>query len=179
MKRLKFNLSNLPSNKQDGISMVVTIVVLLALTTLALAATNTNQSQALMVRNAQLRLEAFNASYAEIDAQIDFVNRNNFVVNNPPAYFLALRNGAVGTAIDDKNSAVKLPRYAPAEINDIEQEVTQTNKGNCRLLGEQVGKGKEKKECTQFQIDADSTVVDTTIESQQSQVYEYVDLVET
>ena len=78
MKQLIQNATRSPmpalAHKQQGAALVITMFVLMVLTVVAISVTSTNQSQSIMVRNNQFRLESFNSSYAEIDAQVDAIN---------------------------------------------------------------------------------------------------------
>lgn len=164
------------NGRQQGASLIVTVVVLLALTSLALAATNSNQSQGLMVRNAQLRLEVFNASLAEIDAQIDAINSLNLNAG-PPDYVIALIDNPVGTIVND-STMVELPSFAKIDAQTIDQSVSQQYVGKCRVPGQQEGAGFEKIQCSQLLIDSRSELVGTSIDSPQNQIYQYQTLKE-
>lgn len=165
------------AKQQQGMSLVITIVVLLAVTSLALAATNINQSQGLMVRNAQLRLEVFNASFSEIDAQIDAINSRN-LTQGPPNYVLAMIDGAVGTTVN-KTTTVALPSYAAGDSSKITQVVSQEYVGTCKVLGQQLGEGFEKIQCSNLLIDSESTLIGTAVDSPQNQIYQYQTLKES
>lgn len=65
------NISLGRRSKQKGMAMLVVVVALLVLTLLGLSAADSGSLQSLMVRNSQLRLEAFNSSFAEIEAQLE------------------------------------------------------------------------------------------------------------
>lgn len=156
---------------QDGAALLITIVVMLALTLLALASTNSNQNQAFMVRNAQFRFETFNASYSEIDAQIDTVNRRSLALGVPD-YILYMIDNAIGTKTSAATTPA-LPHLAAAGTAYMEQSVEQEYKGACFVFDEQAGIGVEKIQCNELEIMSKSKMTDTQIESEQYQVYEY------
>lgn len=177
-KKIKVDISS----HQRGAALLITVVVMLALTILALASTNANQSQALMVRNAQFRFEMFNASYSEIDAQIRDVNARD-ITDGIPANINYLIDANPGTAL--YTDAAKNPPGAPdfdgltsISDTDIEKDVVQTYRGQCRVLGEQIGVGSEKIRCNELQIDASTKMARTEIKSDQSQIFEYQTLAE-
>jgi hypothetical protein len=175
---------NIISNRsQDGAALIITIVVLLALTVLALAATNSNQSQTLMVRNSQFRFDSFNASYTEIDGQVEAINLRDISLGVPD-YLLVLIDGAIqgiirspGTAEAD-TAAGELPTYVGTDAAYVTQTVDQQYQGICRPLGQQVGSGAEKIKCDELRIIVGSTKTNTQISSVQNQVYEYLSLAE-
>ena len=110
---------------QNGSALLISVVVLLAMTVLALAATSSNQSQALMVRNAQFRMEAFNASYAEIDAQIDAINSRS-LSDGVPDYISALIDSSVGASINHQSSPIALPQFSATTVDTyLSQQVAQ------------------------------------------------------
>ena len=88
------------SNHQSGAALVVTLVVILALTVVAIGVTSSNQTQSIMVRNNQFRLEAFNASYSEIQAQLDWIN-NRELSEGAPDFIIDLIDGVAGGRIDN------------------------------------------------------------------------------
>lgn len=164
-------------NREQGLSLVLTIVVLLAVTSLALAATNSNQSQSLMVRNAQLRLEAFNASYNEIEGQVATINELK-LSDGPPDYVLALIDSNVGEIVN-ATTVVPLPSVTEVSDDQITQSVAQEYVGTCRVPGQQTGAGFEKVQCSQVLIDSKAEIDDTAVGSNQNQVYQYQTLKES
>lgn len=163
--------------RQKGSSLLISVVVLLALTVLALAATNSNQGQFLMVRNAQFRIEAFNASASEIDAQIDAINARS-LSDGVPDYINALIDSNVGAEITNGTGTLALPQFASAKVSYMTQTVGQTYRGVCPTFGEQVGAGAEKIRCSELLIASGSGLVNTTVRSDQNQVFEYRTLAE-
>ncbi len=164
-------------NAQSGSALLISVVVLLAMTLLALAATNSNQSQALMVRNAQFRMEAFNASFAEIDAQINSINDRS-LSDGVPDYINALIDGSVGNELEHDSTPIAIPQFSLAKNTYMTQTVAQVYRGVCPTFGEQIGAGAEKIRCSELLIDSESTLVNTTVESIQNQVFEYRTLAE-
>ncbi|WP_147250883.1 pilus assembly PilX family protein [Arenicella xantha] len=160
---------------QRGASLLITMVVLIVLTVIAVTATNNSQTQAFMVRNNQFRLETFNASYAEIDAQIDTINKRK-LSDGVPSYIIAMTDNAVGTTVTPANSDLEI--YAPVQNTYMTKVAEQSYRGNCAVFGQQLGAGAEKIRCNEIKILADSKMVNTKIDSTQHQVYEYRTLAE-
>jgi len=59
---------------QQGVSLILAMVMVLFLTLIAVSAGDLNNIQQLMARNHQYNNEAFNEAYAEIEAQVAFLN---------------------------------------------------------------------------------------------------------
>lgn len=165
------------TTNQSGATLVITLIVLLVLTVLAISSTNSNQSQALMVRNNQFRLEAFNTSYAEIDGQIDFVN-NRQISDGVPDYLITLIDGDVGGEVSDTEAGVRnlLMRGLGNDVDYMDRSVAQRYLGECVVFGQQAGVGKENVKCNQLEIESDSDVINTNVGSNQFQLYEYTTL---
>jgi len=64
-------------NSEQGIALIMVLVVLFVLTVVGLASTDSSNLQSVMVRNNQFRLEAFNASMSEINDQMEFYVSDN------------------------------------------------------------------------------------------------------
>jgi len=74
-------------------ALILVLVVLLVLTMLAISSSDTSNLQSIMARNSQLRMEAFNASNVEIEAQID----SYLAGGDTPKEVLKLINQGVGS----------------------------------------------------------------------------------
>ena len=173
--RTQFQYAPAPGRAQNGAVLVITIFVLMALTVVALAVTNGNQSQAIMVRNNQFRLESFNSSYAEIDAQIDFINKRK-ISDGVPSYIIRLIDGNVGDRVYDEagtGSADYLPKRSSVAATYIDTDVATWYRGTCLVFGQQLGAGEEKVACNELKVESDARLVNTSIASNQHQVYEY------
>jgi hypothetical protein len=174
MSKMK-NYSRVVPQSQRGAVLVVTIFVLMALTVVALAVTNTSQSQAIMVRNNQFRLESFNSSYAEIDAQIDFINKRK-ISDGVPQYIIRLIDGNVGDRVHDE-AGVGTPDYlekrSSVAATYIDTDVATIYRGTCMVFGQQLGAGEEKVACNELKVESDAQLMNTNIASNQHQVYEY------
>ncbi len=161
--------------KQRGAALVVTIFVLMALTVVAVSVTSSNQSQSIMVRNSQFRLESFNSSYAEIDAQVDFINKRK-ISDGIPTFILRLIDGVEGGEVTSKET-VSSPDYLPkrsiVNVNYIDANVTQQFRGTCLVFGQQLGAGEEKIACNELKIESDAALKNTSVVSNQHQVFEY------
>lgn len=175
-KRIRFSRMAQPSfpKKQKGTSLVVTMIVLLVLTLIAISATNSNQSQAIMVRNNQFRLEAFNTSYAEIDGQVDWINVRNLAAG-VPVYLQVLIDGSFGDEVSDSQTGDSNLSFRGlgTDTGYLDREVTQRNRGTCIIYGQQIGEGNENVKCNEIEIESESDVVNTNVGSTQFQVYEY------
>jgi hypothetical protein len=161
--------------KQNGAALIITIFVLMALTVVAISVTSSNQSQSIMVRNSQFRLESFNSSYAEIDAQVDFINKRS-ISDGVPTYILRLIDGVVGDEVSSKKT-VSSPDYIPkrstVNVNYIDANVIQQYRGTCLVFGQQLGAGEEKIACNELKIESDVALKNTSVASNQHQVFEY------
>jgi len=178
------NTSPLPLrfDRQKGAVLVITIVVLLGLTILALAATKSNQIQSIMVRNNQFRLDAFNVAYSEIDAQVDAINRRA-ASEGVPRYIETLiisRDDTRLSSVDfDGNAPAELEQVeilAPSDSDQIIQEVAQGYQQGCIVFGVQQGAGSQTFECHRIQVESEARIDGTALESDQRQVFEYVTL---
>lgn len=161
--------------KQNGAALIITIFVLMALTVVAISVTSSNQSQSIMVRNSQFRLESFNSSYAEIDAQVDFINKRK-ISDGVPTYILRLIDGVVGDKVyhgAGASSPDYIPIYSAANANYMEADVSQEFRGTSLPLGEGLGAGEEKIAYNELKIVSDATLKNTSVTSNQHQVYEY------
>jgi len=180
MKTLTINrLTPQKISVQRGVALLITVVVLLVLTIAALAATNSNQTQSLMVRNNQFRLETFNTSYSEIDGQIDDINSGK-ISDGVPNYILAIFDDLPGASIssDVPTNTILLPIFTPAakpSANEdyINQSSTLVYRGTCPTFGQPQGEGEETIKCSRLEIQSRAALADTDIDSDQSQIYEY------
>lgn len=159
---------------QRGASLVVTMIVLLALTAVAIGVTSSNQSQSIMVRNNQFRLETFNVSYAEIDAQIDAINRRK-ISEGDPSWMSKLLNNDVGDRVwyGATNSADVMTLLVSTPSTFVTRGGAHEYRGNCIIEGEQIGIGKESYQCNEIELESSAKMTDTSVESDQRQVYEY------
>lgn len=172
---------NQPNFKQQGVTLVIALIVLLALTMLGLASTTDNRLQSVMVRNDQFRFEAFNASYSEIDAQVDVVNNRTIAQGIPTTIFTLITNG-VGSVISSGDSPVILALMTPLDdVTDsgvtytgITKAVSKEYATPCVITGESLAVGSSTNSCFEFRIQSTATLDNTSIGSTQNQVYQYV-----
>lgn len=172
-------INSAPNFNQQGVTLVVAIIVLLALTMLGLASTTDNRMQSVMVRNDQFKFDVFNASYSEINAQIDIVN-NRALADGIPNEIFSMINGGVGTEIT--SIAGSLTVLTP--ISDVSsggvtytgigKDVMQKYSTPCFVIGESIAVGSSTNSCFEFLIQADSDLTNTSISSTQNQVYQYI-----
>jgi hypothetical protein len=162
-------------DSQRGAALIITLVVMLALTVVALGVTSSNQTQSIMVRNNQFRLEAFNVSYSEIDAQVDNINRRK-LSDGVPNWLVRLIDGNKGTrawygaADADKQLPLRATNIASSFM---ERGVAQEYRGSCLVFGQQIGAGAEKIRCNELVIESEAEMKNTSVDSDQRQVYEY------
>lgn len=172
MRHITLHTMPMKMNNQSGAALLISVVVLLALTIIALASTNSNQLQSLMVRNSQLRMETFNASYAEIDAQIDAINTRSLTLEEQPAYIQAVIFAEVRVDSEGR-SVVPLPKFAPADPAYIEQRVTQELLGDCDDFGSDLT-DPSRPVCKAILVTSDARLTDRpNIQSNQRQVYNF------
>lgn len=183
-------------NKQSGIALITVMVVLFILTLLGLAATDSSNFQALMVRNNQFRLETFNVSRSEIQDQLNALNTAVAVAPAPgadptalPAGVVALVDGSsdsgqlllfvtdnndqrISTA-DDSNEGlfdVLFPQQLNEDDRIITQNVAYQRVGGCSVEETTIG----SVQCHVVQIDSDAQLSGTNIQSLQSQTFTFV-----
>ena len=62
---------------QSGMSLVVVLILVVALTTLSLTVSQDSSTQFNIVRNSQFYSNAYHAAYSEINAQLNVINSND------------------------------------------------------------------------------------------------------
>lgn len=162
------------SAQQKGASLLITTIILFVLTIVAVTVSNTNQSQSIMVRNSQFRLEAFNNSYTEIDAQINVINERG-PAEAIPDYIATLIDDGSGAYIASDSSDLNriLALQAPTLAQYIDPTATLVYRGEDVCFGEEISEGNQSEICHEFDLNAVSDLVNTDIESNQHQLYEY------
>lgn len=174
--------------KQSGIALIMVLTALFALTLLGLASTDSSNLQALMVRNNQFRLEAFNMSFSEIGDQITFFQTEEgkdplfgvietdtaVTVSNVSTDDGSTGGGSTGTPSDGSTGTPDAD--APKEIGIqtasslFVKEVAVIPDGGCAIIETSLG-GFEK--CTLILLNSDVTYRDTNIGSDQSQQFSF------
>ncbi len=157
--------NTITNSTQRGVTLIVTLVILLVLTMLGLASMSDNRLQSAMVRNNQFQLEAFNASYSEINAQIDYLNNRSVGDGMAPLIYKFVVNGDVG---DQVLSPDGLALMTPT--TDMTQIVAQEYQASCILPGYTLG----SVVCAEFRIDSAARLTNTRIDSNQFQTYLYI-----
>lgn len=94
------NQRQIKISQQNGAALLITIIVLLGLTIIALSTSNTSRIQSIMARNAQFDLKAWNESFGEISLRLNALNARS-VSEGIPDYISALEIGADAECIDD------------------------------------------------------------------------------
>ncbi len=163
------------TSKQRGVSLLITLIVVLALSIVAVGVTGSNQAQSLMAKSSQFRMESFNASYTEIDAQIDAINKRK-ISDGLPIWMAATLNTGLGSrmwsAATDSTERIELLSTSNDQFSN--RIVAQEYRGHCVIFGQQIGAGKESYRCNELVVESDVLLKNTSIESKQSQVYEYL-----
>jgi len=148
---------------QKGVALIMVLAVLFALTLLGLASTDSSSLQALMVRNSQFRLEAFNRSYNEIEDQLDF-----YVTDAGKApLFAVIDNGeqsATSTATPTGALAVR------SNATDFDTSITLRQNGGCPIYLNSLGTFKQ---CSLMELESESQYQDTNIGSEQVQQFSF------
>ena len=161
---------NIGRDQQNGIALITVMVVLFVLTLLGLAATDSSNFQALMVRNNQFRLESFNVARSEIQDQLNNFQRfEDGGAGDTRALFFAIDTGAKISTTDGSAPValtVRFPRDA------IEQDVGLQAVSGCLVENQSLG----SKQCNLIQLDSDAQVQGTNIGSQQSQTFSFISL---
>ncbi len=159
--------------KQSGAALLITMIVVLALSVVAVGVTGSNQAQSLMARSSQFRMESFNASYAEIDAQLDKINKRK-ISDGLPAWMSAALNDGIGARLStaDQNSG-GMALAADVLSTSTDRWVASEYRGDCVIFGQQIGAGKESYRCNEMVLESSAKLKNANIESRQSQVYEY------
>ena len=171
---LKSNIQSFPAlpKHQKGIALIVTLVVLLALTILGVAATDSGNLQSVMTRNNQFRLETFNVAHAEIDAQLDaYRSVASGTITDEISFLL---EADAGTKITDTAPLVSgSPLITEKSVKDsFDKTIGLTKSGGCVITGETIGLGKQgTNSCNLFTLETDARYTDTNVQSQQVQTF--------
>ena len=146
------------------------IVVLFVLTLLGLAATDSSNFQALMVRNNQFRIEAFNVARAEVQDQInDYARVVDGGNGQTDALFFAIDANSIVSTADGSAPNGFVVRFPTAAVN---QDIALTRIRGCAVEGHTIGDLR----CSVIQLDSDAEVDGTNIGSQQSQTFSFIHL---
>lgn len=173
VSRARVYQGSTPAN-QRGAALVITLIIVLALSVVAVGVTGSNQAQSLMAKSSQFRMESFNVSYTEIDAQIDAINKRKISDGLPDWMSATLNNGLgyrMSSAAEDTSQRIDLK--SSADDRFANREVAQEYRGNCIIFGQQIGAGKESYRCNELVVESNVSLKNTSIESKQAQVYEY------
>ncbi len=175
-------------NAQRGVALIMVLTVLFALTVLGLAATDSSNLQAVMVRNNQFRLEAFNASYSEIEDQLEFYATQP----GKPVLFAAIDRGAqtassypdqsVGDSDKGKDedddedkdgSDDSSLNTFPVRIGNsmFSKNLTLEQDGGCPITLNSIGGFKK---CSLMRLDSNAVYRGTNIGSDQAQQFSFV-----
>jgi hypothetical protein len=70
-----------PFQQQKGITLIVTLIVLVAMTTLGLASIRSTNIERAIIKNTQFLMSARNIATAEINGQLDFINTDDSLIS--------------------------------------------------------------------------------------------------
>lgn len=111
--------------KQQGITLVVVMVILVAMTFLGLGAMSDSNMQLALVRNSQLQNMAYSAAMTEVNAQIDLINAPGNGMNDPAVVAAVNAGGAVVDTSDDTVMANLAPAILGTTVSaGITQNLT-------------------------------------------------------
>lgn len=158
-KRLK-PMTSFPKS-QKGIALIMVLVVLLVLTLVGLSSTDSSNFQALMVRNNQFRLEAFNTSFTEIETQLNAYRTKD----GKDILFKAVDGQTlIGKAITGDTLPVT------NNNTSFTKEVELSKVSGCPIFNESIGGFKK---CHIMVVDSDSKYSGTNIGSDQVQQFSF------
>ena len=159
------------ANKQKGIALITVMVVLFVLTLLGVAATDSSNFQALMVRNNQFRIEAFNVARAEVQDQLNNYARVVDGGNGQTAslFFAIDTDSRISTADGSAPNSLTVLFERQGFVNqDVSLDVVR----GCPVEGHTIG----DLQCSVIQLDSDAEMDGTNIGSQQSQTFSFIHL---
>lgn len=120
MKRNMASIESKPS-KECGMTLVVVLVILVAMTFLGLGSMSDSNMQVALVRNTQFENMAYSAALSEINAQVEIVN-DPATLFSPPAILRAVQLDGAPVQLGDAAMPESLPAMLGADIAD---EITQ------------------------------------------------------
>ncbi len=178
----KINM-NITPVKQRGITMIVTLVVLLVLTIIGVSAIDSNNLQSVMTRNNQYRLETFNGSNVEIEAQLTF-----YTFSAPDGIaqpIVDLLGGDVGASLAfDSSKTPSENTLAERSTNpSFQKEISLKRASGCPVFGSTINTssggeigGSGAKKCSLLQIDSSAGYENPQIKSEQVQTFSILTL---
>lgn len=156
------------AKQQQGVALIITLVVLLAMTIIGLTATDSSNLQSLLARNSQFRIEAFNASNTELNAQLDYYRSATFGTIDSTLNTLAAQPEGTSVVLG-QNDADGNPFIVLRSVNiSFTKDVTLTREGGCDPGADTT------KECVLFRIDSSATYPNTNIRSDQVQTFSII-----
>lgn len=164
MQNNNFKRRILPSKsspkQQKGLALIMVLVVLLVLTLVGLSSVDSSNFQALMVRNNQFRLEAFNTSFSEIESQLD-----TYQTKNGKTYLFKAIDG------ETVSSVGLTPTLPVSNSNSLFTKVVTLSKtSGCPIFDESLNGFKK---CNLMVVDSDSKYANTNIGSDQVQQFSF------
>jgi len=148
---------------QGGMALIMVLVVLLVLTILAVSSSETSNLQSLMSRNNQLRMEAFNASNVEIEAQID----RYLASTDTPAEILKVINAGKGSTADSYSNDIVIQ----ASDSELNQFVELKHEGGCWSFGQQENIGSANRPvCTQLLLSSNVQLLSPNLDSSNQRI---------
>jgi Tfp pilus assembly protein PilX len=149
--------------RQSGAALIYVLVVLTVITILATSAISDNQLQSTLVRNNQMRLDAFNSSYSEINARVDAVS-DRVALSQLPWYVRQLGAGDIGDSVGTDTGQMNVITPTAGE-NKLMRVTLHGN--SCFDSGNNI-----KSACYSLRYTSTSTLGDTNIQSIQNQLIE-------
>lgn len=152
---------------QKGMALIMVLVVLLVLTLVGLSSTDSSNFQALMVRNSQFRLEAYNTSFAEIQTQLA-----RYETEEAKNTLFNVVDGVVFSNTG-KDSDGNFAETLPVSLHDTSftKEVILSSVSGCPIFEVSIG-GFNK--CYILLVESESQYTNTNINSDQAQQFSFL-----
>lgn len=147
--------------KQGGAALIFALIVLTVVTLLAVSSISDNQFQSSLVRNNQMRLDAFNASFSEINARIDAL-KARIDVTTFPIYVALFQNKALGTSYTTTDGEIEV-LTPTAGINKTVEVFLQGDK--CIVGGNNLDGS-----CKRLRFRSTAALTGTNVQSVQNQI---------
>ena len=169
---------------QKGVALIMVLSVLFALTVLGLASSDSSNLQALMVRNNQFRLEAFNHSFNEIEQQLGFYVTDagkqplfaaiDFGTQQASSYYSDSQGGAIDpTGGNDSGGLVESGSNGFAvqsTSTTFNTDISLSSSGGCPIYLNSLGGFKK---CSLMELNSKVDYRNTNIGSEQVQQFSF------
>ena len=162
-------------NRQAGSAMIISLIVLSAITILGMATFKTTNTQQVVLRNTQLISMAVNTATSEINAQISAINSNDGSDDDPIILRVLDAGGADYDIVANANPANGIQLFSPqtrftqdVNMRLMSEEAVNVPSGNT----ENIGKAGIKS--LSIEIQSTATLGTTSASSTQIQGYSYI-----